>query len=103
LEESKKADAKFKINFNHQIPGLKSDDVWEEIVMLCRASFAVASIIAPPANYPYKPANQAKMNFETLIDNPAGKMLIEEIDNAVMHDAVLNVAMIWKFIWEKFS
>lgn len=89
-------DAKFGINFQNQIPDMSSDDVWEEIVLLCRASFALASIIAPPNKYPYKPGPQVTPPYDTydilFTQNQEGKDLLAEIDEVIMHDAVLNVA-----------
>jgi hypothetical protein len=104
LAKSAEIDDKFGITFQNQVPDMTSDDVWEEIVMLCRASFALASIIAPPDKWPYKPAAQTMAPFETLFEqDQKGKNLLEEINRVIMHDAVLNVAIIWKHIWKKFD
>jgi hypothetical protein len=104
LTKAATIDSKFGIRFTNQVPDMNSDDVWEELVMLCRSSFAVASIIAPPGQYPYKPAPQNLAPFSTLFEKgQQGKDLLKEIDQAIMHDAVLNVAIIWKYIWRKFD
>ena len=103
LEKATEIDDKFGIAFQNQVPEMRSDDVWEEVVMLCRASFALASIIAPPNRWPYKPEPQTMAPFETLFQqDQEGKDLLEEINQVIIHDAVLNVAIIWKHIWNKF-
>jgi len=104
LRQTESIDEKFGINFRNQVPDMNSDDVWEEIVILCRASFAVASIIAPPNQWPYKPAQQTRATYHTLFtQNQQGKDLLAEIDRVIMHDAVLNVAIVWKNIWKRFK
>jgi hypothetical protein len=104
LNESITVDDKFGIKFSHNsIPKIKSDDIWEEIVLLCRGSFGVASIIANPQDFPYKPKNQVLAPFNTLFSTQDRLSLLSEVDNIVMHDSVLNVAMIWKYIWQKFK
>lgn len=103
LNQATAIDTKFGISFQNQVPNMNSNDVWEEIVMLCRASFAMASIIAPPDQWPYKPAPQTNAPYDSLFtQNNQGKDLLKEIDRVIMHDAVLNVAIIWKHIWNRF-
>jgi hypothetical protein len=103
LDLAQTVDTNFNVSFNNQVLPLKSQDVWEEVVMLCRASFAVASIIAPPDAFPYKPGSQVKTTFNQLFrQGQANQALLAELDRAVMHDAVVNVAMFWKDIWKKF-
>lgn len=97
-------DSKFNIQFANKIPGIQTDDIWEEIVLLCRASFGIASVIAPPEIYPYKPKDQVYAKFSDLFAKDAkGEELLKEVDKTVMHDAVLNVALVWKDIWIKFK
>jgi hypothetical protein len=97
-------DDKFNIQFANVVPDIQTDDIWEEIVLLCRASFAIASVIAPPATYPYKPKPQVFAKYEDLFTlDDAGKSLLEDLDRTVIHDAVLNVAIVWKDIWLKFK
>lgn len=103
-EKAIAVDGKFSLSFENEVLDLKSNDVWWEIVVLCRGSFAVASIIAPPEKYPYKPDPQIMAPFETLFEqDQQGKQLLEGVDKVVIHDAVLNVALIWKYIWSKFK
>ncbi|MCB2191430.1 MAG: hypothetical protein KQI62_07690 [Deltaproteobacteria bacterium] len=104
LKEAKEIDRKFDLDFQGSVPQIRSRDVWEEMVLVCRASFAVASVIAPPAKWPYKPATQKPAPFDLLFkQNDKGEELLAEVDRVIMHDAVMNVAMVWKYIWEKFS
>ena len=104
LNQAAAVDAQFGINFQNQVPNVTPQDVWEEVVLLCRAFFAVASIIAPPDQWPYKPTAQTRAPYETLFtQGQEGRDLLSELDQVVMHDAVLNVAIIWKSIWNKFS
>lgn len=103
LEQAKKIGEKFNLRFRlNSIPDLKpKHDVWLEVIHLCRASFAIASIIAPYKTYPYnKPKVRAP--FEKVFDD-SNKQLLNDLNEMVMHDAVLNTAIIWKHIWNKVS
>lgn len=103
LNRSADIDSRFGINFSNHVPEMKSKDVWEEVINLCRASFAVACVIAPPDQYPYKPNDEPLAPYSTVFkQSPEGEALLREIDAVIMHDAVLNVAIIWKTIWDKF-
>jgi len=104
LSEAGKVDAKFGITFKKTVPKTQAKDIWEEVVLLCRASFAIASIIAPYSTYPYKPNDKKLGKFDDLYNkDQAGKDLLTELDKVVIHDSVLNVAMVWKDIWLKFK
>lgn len=104
LIEAEKVDSKFGITFNKVVPKTQSKDIWEEVVLLCRASFAIASIIAPYNSYAYKPNDKKLAKFDDLFNKTqAGKDLLVEVDKVIMHDAVMNVAMVWKDIWSKFK
>jgi hypothetical protein len=97
IQESKKMDEKFGLSFKNEVPDLAEDaDVWKEIIMMCRGSFALSCIVNPLT----KPFNidQEGKKF-TDID---GTTLLKEIDAVVLHDAVLSIAVIWKSIWNKF-
>lgn len=100
LKRAKEIDDEFDIKFPNAIPDLKEKDVWREIVNVCRGSFAIASVIAPPGDYPYNKKRRAP--FEKLFGGKDGEIELEDLDWAVMHDAVLNIAIVWKHIWEKF-
>lgn len=103
LQQARDIDSKFDLNFGQpSIPDLRrGHDVWLEVVNLCRASFAVASIIAPHQQYPYDNP-RARAPFEAVLGD-ANRQLLEDVNRAVMHDAVLNTAIVWKHIWNKIS
>jgi len=98
LSEAKAVDETLGLKFPSEIPPCKSGDVWEEAVVLCRASFAVAGVMAPPADYPYGGKATGKPVWSSLQANPD---LLAEIDRCVLQDAVLNVAMFWKSVFTK--
>jgi hypothetical protein len=98
IEESKKMDDGVGLAFKNEVPDLAEDaDVWKEIIMMCRGSFALSCIVNPLTT-PYD-IDQKGKKF-TDID---GTTLLKEIDAVVLHDAVLSIAMIWKSIWSKFA
>jgi hypothetical protein len=102
LAEAKKVDDKFGLSFKSKsVPKIKARDVWLEVINLCRASFAVASIIAPPSDYPYDDPD-ARAPFKEVF-GPGQKDKLNAINKAVIHDSVLNAAMIWCHIWKKAS
>jgi hypothetical protein len=103
LEQARAIDSKFGLDFGQTtVPDLHpGHDIWLEVVNLCRASFAVASIIAPCGQYRYNDP-QARAPFETVFGD-ANSQLLKKVDKIVMHDAVLNTAIAWKHIWNKVS
>ncbi len=101
---AQEVDQKFGLDLGGGVPAMRCKDIWEEMVLLCRASFAVASVMAPEAKWPYKPQEQKLAPFEVLFEGDAqGEALLAEVDRVVLHDAVLDVAMVWKHIWDKFG
>jgi hypothetical protein len=103
LQQARNIDSKFGLHFGQpSIPDLHRDhDVWLEVINLCRASFAVASIVVPYRQYPYADP-QARAPFDTVLGNGNGQLLAD-VNQTVMHDAILNTAIIWKHIWNKVS
>jgi len=101
LQRARTIDNGFGLDFSGvQIPGFHKDhDAWLETMFLCRASFAVASIIAPCKTYAYGDT-KARAPFETVLGSGHEKLLAD-VDEAVMHDAVLNTAIVWKDTWTK--
>jgi len=82
---------------NAKVPSLvKGHDVWLETMYGCRASFAVANIIALPDKY------QKKAKFKDVLGD-GNESLLKDVDMAAMYDAVLNTAIVWKYIWNKVS
>jgi hypothetical protein len=47
-------------------------------------------------------AEQKPAPFKTVFGNDKGKALLAEVDRVSLHDAVLNVAIVWKSIWNNF-
>ena len=99
LTKARAIDDKFGIEFEAKVPPLSAKDSWQETINIIRGSFAIASIIAPPGTYPYKSTKKAP--FETVL--PSGSAELKKIDEVVLHDAVLNVAMLWKNAWDKVA
>jgi hypothetical protein len=105
LKQARAIDDKFGLKFDGMaIPDLQPDqDVWLESIYQCRASFAVASIIAPPKEYPYGKSRK-KAPFKTVFSgSKSNRQLLKDVNRIVMHDAVLNTAIVWKHIWNKVS
>jgi hypothetical protein len=102
LEEARLLDRKFNLNFKQAtIEDLQEGhDVWLELMYICRATFSIASIIAPYQQYPYG-KSQAKAPYKTLVGQ--NRDLFGKLDTTTMYDAVLNTAIIWKHIWNKVS
>ncbi len=103
LQQARDIDRQFELQFDSvSIPDLHTGhDPWLEAMYLCRASFAIASIIAPYQTYRYDDP-QAKAPFDTVLGN-GKEQILSKVDRAVMHDAVLNTAILWKHIWTKVS
>ncbi len=103
LGQARAIDSKFGLDFKQTtVPDLhRGHDVWLEVINLCRASFAVASIIAPYGQYRYDDP-EARAPFKTVLGH-SKRQLLEDVDRTVMYDAVLNTAIVWKHIWNKVS
>ena len=69
---------------------------------MCRGSFALASIAVPYKKYGYKPVRQTPAKFRTVFKGKKGLAMLEEVDRVCLHDAVVNVGVVWKSIWGKF-
>ena len=98
LALARSKDAAFNVTFSTApIPVIPAGrDVWMETVDVCRGSFALASIVAPPGAYPYN-APDARAPFSSVLD---GKPILGEMNAVIMHDAVLNTAIVWQDIWQ---
>jgi hypothetical protein len=103
LQQARGIDSKFGLDFREaSVPDLQpGNDVWLEVINLCRASFAVASIVAPYRKYPYSDVN-ARAPYKAVL-GPGKGQLPEDVDRTVMYDAVLNTAIVWKHIWNRVS
>ncbi len=102
LNRARAIDDKFGLDFSREIPDLKARDPWLEIMNVCRASFAVASILVGPELIPYE--SDRTTTFEEVFkgeDSDPG--LLADLDAMALHDAVLNTAVVWKSIWNVFD
>ena len=102
LAKARNVDAEFDIKFTNNVPELRVADQWLETINICRASFAVASILVPPSAIPYesKKTTTFKKVFNSAESDPD---LLTDFNRMVMHDAVLNIAIFWKSLWSRFS
>lgn len=102
LAKVREVDAKFKMTFQPAIPDLDKDhDVWNEMMTIARGSFALSSVIVPPKKIPYD--STALISLEEVFAADKAPVSGEEFDRAVLHDAVLNIAMIWKHVANAFN
>jgi hypothetical protein len=98
LDSARKADRSLGLKFPDPVPGFaKGRDAWLEMVDVCRGSFALSSIIAPPDRCPY--GQEKLMPFADAFRGADGRDLLARVDQTVLHDAVLNTAMVWKDTW----
>lgn len=102
LNTSRLVDSKVDIEFDNVVPKLKEKDTWLEVLSLCRASFAVASILIPPSTIAY--SSNALTSFDKVFKgDEVDEALLPALNAAVLHDAVLNIAVIWKAVWARFD
>lgn len=103
LDEARQRDGRFGIGFgSNAVPDLiGGHDVWLEMMQVCRGSFALASIVCSPGQYPYDD-EQARARFDQVLGG-ANEQRRDALDAVIMHDAVLNTAIVWKHIWNKVS
>lgn len=102
LELSREAGKRFGVAFkSNAVPNPTDKDVWKELVNICRGSFAVASIAVPYKTYDYQD-DKARAPFKDIFTNAKSQTFMD-FSKMVMHDAVLNNAIIWRHIWTKAS
>ncbi len=102
LQESRAVDTRFDIQFSNNVPDMQAKDAWLEIINVCRASFAVASVLVPPGNISYK--SKKKTSFDEVFkSDDSAPELLPDFNRMVMHDAVMNIAILWKSLWSKFA
>lgn len=85
-----KIDSKKEYSLNNKIPRITQDE-WQELVYVCRVSYAVSRHWI---SKPYKSAKE-------LIKHK-GKKDFEKFTNCIFHDAVLSIASIWYKAWLRF-
>ncbi len=98
LKAARAVDKKFGMDLPAKVPGIVAHDTWLEMMTVCRASFAVASIIANPSAFPY--GTTKRTTFKAVFDPEVVPELLADFDAMVMQDAVLNIAIVWKEIWK---
>lgn len=103
LQKAREVDAVFSLHFESApIPDFcPKQDPWLEAIHLCRASFAVASIVTPCHSYPYGETDTV-VPFKTVFGN-GKEQLLADVNRVALHDAVLNTAIFWKHIWRDVS
>jgi hypothetical protein len=101
LASARAVDRQLGLTLGKAVPGINSTDVWKEAVAICRASFAIACIMAPVEKYPL--AGKKKASFDTLFAGQDGEALLASIDKVVLQDAVLNIAIVWSHLWGTFG
>ena len=93
-------DGQFSLTFNDAIPVIpKGRDIWLETVDMCRASFALAQIAAPTDQWGPEVESAP---FIKVFGN-GGQTTLENMNRAILHDAVVNTAMVWNYLWSKVS
>jgi hypothetical protein len=100
LQKSRDIGDKIGLNLSTDIPALQTKDEWTEVLYMCRASFAVACIMAPYQDYPA--ATDAAPSLTDLFGGADGKAQLQAYDQMILHDSVHNIAIIWKHIWDRF-
>lgn len=101
LKAAQDVDQKFNLSFPAAIPTIKSGDIWDEMMYICRGSFVISSIIANPVKFPYNSKKTAP--FATIFNGDEGQKSLANIDRTLMQDAVLNIAIVWKHVWNRFK
>jgi len=101
MENARAVDSVLKLDFKKTtVPLLGTGrDVWLEMVDVCRASFALSAIVAPPTKYGYKNTAARAPYADVLSEKP----LLDELDKVIQHDAVLNTAMVWQDTWQALT
>lgn len=103
IEEAKEVDKKFGIEFSDNpdsILKIKARDMWEEMVQVCRGSFALSCMMVPVDEIPLD--SSKKITFAEVFGDSKSKK-IKEFDRVIMHDSVLNIAIAWNYIWQRFN
>jgi len=85
-----KIDARKEYSLNNKIPRISQDE-WQEMVYICRVSYAVSRHWIKE---PYK-------DVKSLIRG-IGKTEFERVTNYIFHDAVQAIASIWLKAWKRF-
>lgn len=88
------------ITFAEGVPDLhEGHDTWLDTIYVCRASHALANIIVPYRDFPHNTDELPALL--DLYPGNTGDDRLKGFDRAILHDAILNIAMTWKHIWGK--
>lgn len=102
LNSARAVDQPIGITFGDEVPDLIARDTWLEMLSVCRASFAISSILVPPSEIAYSSTKHT--TFDAVFNHPGvDPGLLNELDKAVLHDAALNIAMVWREVWKTFD
>jgi hypothetical protein len=103
LKAAREVDGAFGVTFPTSIPEPRTSDPWKDTVAICRASFAVASIVASPGEFPYTGGSHRCLSLADIKIDAGEWARFERATAAIVHDAVLNVAMGWKRVWKRLD
>lgn len=101
LAKAREVDGRFGFTLSDDVPAPVSKDAWLEVLYLCRASFAVAGVLVSPEGFPY--GGSDRTSFAAVFDQDSAPGLLADLDRAIMHDAVLNIAILWRDVWRTFD
>jgi len=101
LDEARNVDTEFDLNLPSTVPKLKNKDVWYEVMSISRGSFALANIIAPIKKYGFSSNKRPSLN--AIYPDADNNEFLAEMDEIIIHDAVLNTAIVWKHIFDQFD
>ena len=94
FDAAREADAPLGLVFG-DVPAVGANDLWQEVINICRGSFALASIMVPVGSYPY--GGNGRARFEDLFRGRESEL--EGLDAVILHDAVVTVASAWQDGW----
>jgi hypothetical protein len=101
MDSARAVDTIFGLIYDDAIPGYPPKrDLWLETIDMARASFAVAALIASPTQFAYDDENVHSTYGELFAGRDDFRTAMDE---AVLHDAVVNTATAWTHIWTKVS
>lgn len=101
MAQARAIDARFGLAFGGALPGLHTDDIWTQVVMICRGSFAVNSILVHPDVIAYD--SDELTRYDVVFPDGSKDARLIALDQMVLADAVLNIAFTWKYIWDRFA
>ena len=99
IAKARELDARFNLSFKLPISWPETrNDIWQNAILWCRASFAFSCDLFPPGQYPYDGGAQPLFS-----DYFKDESKLAEYDRIVLQSAVYAVAGTWKQLWRKFK